>query len=199
MRRSLLAVALLALSLGTPNQATTEHSRPVSQRAAVHFPISCTSEASELFDHAVVRLHSFSNEQAETEFQTVIERDPACAMAYWGIAMSLWNELGNYPVVPTDDGARATLADPAVPATVARSTENGFLPAALAVTPHRAGHVSVYGARPLESSRDVRPDSRFPVLPSAAKTISSTPSLRCLHAPDRKAWNKTPARCCLRA
>src|SRR5580658_2589717 len=100
---------------------------------------------------------------------------------------------------PTDGGVRATLADPAVPATVARSTENGFLPAALAVAPHRAGHVSVYGARPLESSPDVRPDSRFPVLPSAAKTISSTPSLRCLHAPDRKAWNKTPARCCLRA
>jgi tetratricopeptide (TPR) repeat protein len=97
MRRSSLAVTLLALSVGTSNQATTKKPRPVSQRAVVHFPISCTSEASELFDRAVVRLHSFSNEEAETEFQTVIERDPACAMAYWGVAMSLWNELGNYP------------------------------------------------------------------------------------------------------
>src|SRR5277367_4075859 len=54
--------------------------------------------------------------------------------------------------VPTGDGVRATLADPAVPWKAARSTENGFLPAALEVARHRAGHVSVCGVRPLESS-----------------------------------------------
>src|SRR6202041_1915778 len=95
--------------------------------------------------------------------------------------------------------ARVTLADPAVPATAAGSTENGFLPAALAVTRHRAGHVSVGGVRPLESSLDVLPDSRFRVLPSGAKTTSLTQLLRCLRAPDGEAWNKTPARYCLRA
>jgi tetratricopeptide (TPR) repeat protein len=81
----------------TSKQAATKTSAPLPQRAVVHFPISCTTEAGELFDHAVVRLHSFSNEQAATEFQTVSERDPECAMAYWGVAMSLWNQLGNYP------------------------------------------------------------------------------------------------------
>jgi hypothetical protein len=30
----------------------------------------------------IVRLHSFSNKQAETESRTVSEKDPACAMTY---------------------------------------------------------------------------------------------------------------------
>ena len=89
--------------------------------------------------------------------------------------------------VPTGDGVRATLADPAVPAKAARSTENGFLPAALEVARHRAGDVSVCGVRPLESSLDDRPDSRFPAPPSGAKTISSIRLLRYLHVPDREA------------
>src|SRR5271170_2373336 len=108
------------------------------------------------------------------------------------------SELEAIELLPTDDDVRATLGDPAVPATAARSTENGFLPAALEVARHLAGHVSVCEVRPLESSLDDRPDSRFPVLPSAAKTTSSTPSLRSLRAPDLEAWNKTPARRCLR-
>src|SRR6202167_4211081 len=99
----------------------------------------------------------------------------------------------------TDDGARATLGDPAAPSRAARSTESGFRPTTLKAARHLADHASVGGVRRLESSPDDQPDSRSPVLPSGAKTISSIRSLRCLHVPDRAAWNKTPSPFRLRA
>src|ERR1700691_2610701 len=99
----------------------------------------------------------------------------------------------------TDDGARATLGDPAVPSKAAKSKENGFRPATLKAARHLADRASVGGVRRLESSPDDQPDSRFPVLPSGAKTTSSSRSLRCLLVPDRGASNKTPAHFRLRA
>src|ERR1700691_2139332 len=99
----------------------------------------------------------------------------------------------------TDDGARATLGDPAVPSKAARSMENGFRPTTLKAARHLADHASVGGVRRLESSPDGRPDSRFLVLPSGAKTTSSIRSLRCLLVPDREASNKTPSHFRLRA
>src|SRR6202167_1831062 len=99
----------------------------------------------------------------------------------------------------TDDGARATLGDPAVPSKAAKSKENGFRPATLKAARHLADRASVCGVRRLESSPDDQPDSRFLVLPSGAKTISSIRLLRCLLVPDPEASNKTPARFCLRA
>jgi hypothetical protein len=71
-------------------------------------------------------------------------------------------------VVPTDDGARATLGDPVVPAKVAKSKENGFR-ATLRAARHLADRASVCRVRPLESSPDDLPDSRFPVLPSGSQ------------------------------
>src|SRR6202167_2905805 len=99
----------------------------------------------------------------------------------------------------TDDGARATLGDPAVPSKAAKSKENGFRPATLKAARNLADRASVGGVRRLESSPDDLPGSRSPVLPSGAKTTSSIRLLRYLHAPDLEAWNKTPARCRLRA
>ena len=101
LSRILLVITLFASYVAASKQPPANNSDPLPQRAAVHFQISCTSEAGELFDRAIVRLHSFSNEQAEMEFRAVSEKDPACAMAYWGVAMSLWNELGYYPDTAT--------------------------------------------------------------------------------------------------
>src|ERR1700728_1151506 len=110
-----------------------------------------------------------------------------------GITASLLLLSTTTELVPTDDGVRATPADPAVPSKAARSTENGFPLTVLEVTRHLAGHVSVGGVRPLESSPDDPPDNRYRVLPSGSKTTSSIRSLRYLPAPDWEASNKTPA------
>ncbi|HXF62122.1 MAG TPA: hypothetical protein VNK95_10920 [Caldilineaceae bacterium] len=64
----------------------------MDELGAVDFSISCTPEAQAEFNHAVALLHSFWFAPAIQSFNTVAELDPTCAMAHWGVAMSL---LGN--------------------------------------------------------------------------------------------------------
>lgn len=42
-------------------------------------------------------LSSFSYKNARLEFQQISQRDPSCAMAYWGEAMSLYRQLWDRP------------------------------------------------------------------------------------------------------
>ena len=59
----------------------------------VDFPVSCTAAAQKQFDQALAALHSFWYEEALRLFTAVAETDPGCAMAYWGIAMSIYYPL----------------------------------------------------------------------------------------------------------
>src|ERR1700733_9455479 len=97
LSRILLVITLFASYVATSKQPPANNSDPLPQRAAVHFQISCTSEAGELFDRAIVRLHSFSNEQAEMEFRAVSEKDPACAMAYWDFLQRFYSVYSYLP------------------------------------------------------------------------------------------------------
>ncbi len=54
-------------------------------------------------------LHSFWYEEAEKEFQQIEKDDPQCAIAHWGLAMSLWHQLWNHPDVPTLERGGAEL------------------------------------------------------------------------------------------
>lgn len=63
----------------------------------VHFPVSCNQEAQRQFDRALALLHSFWYAEAVKGFAAVTETDPACAMGYWGIAMSVWYPLWQPP------------------------------------------------------------------------------------------------------
>src|SRR5207248_11261865 len=45
----------------------------------------------------VALLHSFEYEQAGSQFQEIQKKDPHCAMAYWGQAMSLNHQLWERP------------------------------------------------------------------------------------------------------
>lgn len=57
------------------------------------FSLSCDLSSRETFDLAISLLHSFEYEEAEKAFVKVIDADPECAMAYWGVAMSLYHSL----------------------------------------------------------------------------------------------------------
>ena len=65
----------------------------------VKFSFSCVESARKTFNLAVSLLHSFEYDEAEKAFVRVIETDPECAMAYWGVAMSnfhsLWIQSGD--------------------------------------------------------------------------------------------------------
>lgn len=63
----------------------------------VSFPISCAPESQKPFERGVALLHSFGYEEAEEQFIAITKTDPACAMAHWGVAMSLFHEIWERP------------------------------------------------------------------------------------------------------
>jgi predicted Zn-dependent protease len=68
-----------------------------TQLGTVHFPVSCAASVQKPFARGVALLHSFWYEEAEKEFVQIAKDDPNCAMAHWGIAMSIWHQLWDQP------------------------------------------------------------------------------------------------------
>src|SRR4029434_10812131 len=58
----------------------------------VTFPTSCDPSVQPQFERGVAMLHSYWFIQARKTFEAVLQQDPTCAIAYWGIAVDL---LGN--------------------------------------------------------------------------------------------------------
>lgn len=59
----------------------------------VNFPVSCSPPAQAEFNRAVALLHHMTYPQAREAFQHVSQIDPRCAMAHWGVAMTLFQPL----------------------------------------------------------------------------------------------------------
>ncbi|MFT4565509.1 MAG: tetratricopeptide (TPR) repeat protein [Saprospiraceae bacterium] len=57
----------------------------------VQFSLSCDISVRSTFDLALSLLHSFQYSEAEKAFVKIIDIDPECAMAYWGVAMSIYH------------------------------------------------------------------------------------------------------------
>src|SRR5579863_5637702 len=68
-----------------------------TQLGTVSFPVSCAASAHKPFQRGVALLHSFWYEEAQKEFEQIAKDDPKCAIAHWGVAMSLWHQLWNQP------------------------------------------------------------------------------------------------------
>jgi tetratricopeptide (TPR) repeat protein len=95
---------VLALTLvfsargGFPQQAETHHhAEPVEKLGTVSFPISCAANVQAAFERGVALLHSFWYDEAEKQFKQIAAKDPECAMAYWGEAMSFYHQLWDRP------------------------------------------------------------------------------------------------------
>ena len=54
----------------------------------VSFPISCSPAAQTQFNRAVAMQHSFFFPETVKAFTAIAEKEPSCAMAHWGIALS---------------------------------------------------------------------------------------------------------------
>lgn len=61
------------------------------------FETSCDGNSSADFITGLKLLHSFEYDEAEKSFAKVIDRNPGCAMAYWGIAMANFHPLWTPP------------------------------------------------------------------------------------------------------
>src|SRR5580658_5838428 len=71
------------------------------QLGTVHFPVSCAPFLQKPFERGVALLHSFWYEEAEKQFTQIGKGDRSCAMAHWGVAMSIWHQLWNRPDAAT--------------------------------------------------------------------------------------------------
>ena len=65
----------------------------------IHLEISCIPEVRGEFETAVALLHSFFYDEARRRFEAIAEKDPKCAMAWWGIAMTWYHPLWAPPSV----------------------------------------------------------------------------------------------------
>jgi hypothetical protein len=73
------------------------HDETAGALGQVRFPTSCAAPAQPVFERGVALLHSFWYEEALKTFSSVTATDPGCAIAYWGIAMSVYYPLWQPP------------------------------------------------------------------------------------------------------
>jgi tetratricopeptide (TPR) repeat protein len=88
-----VALLLTSIALVVANTADDAHHHDAlsdQQLGTVHFPVSCAPGIQKDFERGVALLHSFAFDTAGQTFRQVLEKDPRCAMAHWGIAESKW-------------------------------------------------------------------------------------------------------------
>ena len=96
---SKLAALLLPLALAGPLAAADRAPALGDMRktGTVHMATSCAPAVQEDIEHATALLYSFFYDEARRVFTDISTRDPKCAMAQWGIAMTLWHPLWTPP------------------------------------------------------------------------------------------------------
>jgi tetratricopeptide (TPR) repeat protein len=92
------ALFLVALLVGTASAAGHDH----GSSGTVDFPVSCSAAAKQQFNQAITLLHHMTYPQARQAFEEITQTEPACAMAHWGVAMTLFQ-----PLWPTRPNAAA--------------------------------------------------------------------------------------------
>jgi tetratricopeptide (TPR) repeat protein len=101
--KTLLALSVILAALPFAAQTVTHSSMgsaasaPNERLGTVSFPVSCTATSETLFNRGVALLHDFWYEEAQSQFDRLAKIDPGCAMAHWGIAMSIFREIWDRP------------------------------------------------------------------------------------------------------
>ncbi len=103
MNRVALVVTFVSLFgvLALADEGHDHEDLTSKQLGTVHFPVSCAASVQKPFERGVALLHSFWYEEAEKEFVQIAKDDASCAMAHWGVAMSLWHQLWDHPNAAT--------------------------------------------------------------------------------------------------
>lgn len=126
------SVPLLTIFLCSMLHVSTARSAESDEAADVRFPTSCTAVQSE-FDRAATMLHSFEYPESKRLFRRILTKDRDCAMARWGIAMSIWHPLWAPPsTAELEAGARILTGTESMRTT---PREAGFLMAVRAFFP----------------------------------------------------------------
>ena len=98
MIRKFLAVALVPVLFGATLVCAQQQSAGSTESLGkVTFPTSCDPKVQAEFERGVAMLHSYWFSYAGKTFKAILQQDPTCAMAYWGVAVDL---LGNSLAAP---------------------------------------------------------------------------------------------------
>ena len=92
-----LSVVCAAPAFALDDQMHAHHHEATENLGKVSFPISCAPGSQKEFERGIALLHSFGYEEAEQQFVALAQEDPACAMAHWGIALSLFHQIWERP------------------------------------------------------------------------------------------------------
>ena len=90
----------------------------------VAFSVSCAPAVLARFERGVALLHDFWYEEAQRQFEETVRADPDCAMAHWGITMSVFHQIWDRPdEAAVALGRKEMTAAHAHPAKTARERE----------------------------------------------------------------------------
>ena len=96
MRASLFAIAVASVTaFGFANPSVAQENAD-QKLGTVHFETSCNETAQRRFDRAMRYQHSFWYTASKELYEETLKADPACAIAHWGIALSL-SEQSSHP------------------------------------------------------------------------------------------------------
>ena len=102
LRRIGLALGMIG---GLPSGTAAQLAEPESHDlGTVVFPVSCSPSSRAEFNRAVALLHHMTYPRARDAFRQVAAAEPQCAMAQWGIAMTLFQPL--WPTRPSPEALR---------------------------------------------------------------------------------------------
>jgi len=125
---ALLGSALIPVS--AQPKRTSDH--PIHGLGSVHMDISCVPGVRADFDRALALLHNFWYARALEAFTAVAQRDPDCAMAYWGAAMTFNHPFWD-PPTRADESAAWALVQRGMRATRTSPRETMYLTAVAAL------------------------------------------------------------------
>ncbi|MEA2875669.1 MAG: hypothetical protein QOF14_865 [Hyphomicrobiales bacterium] len=109
--KSLAGIAIGALALVlSAGPIRAQATQPDEKLGKLSFPTSCDPKVQAEFERGVAMIHSYWFLVARRTFEGVLKQDPTCAMAYWGVAIDLLNNVFVAPPQRVDaDAAWAAL------------------------------------------------------------------------------------------
>ena len=106
-----LLISVVGITTALTGSAFTQQEEKLGK---LSFPTSCDPKVQAQFERGVAMLHSYWFLIARRTFENVLQQDPNCAMAYWGIAVDYLNNtlLGPPPRADAEAAwATARLSD----------------------------------------------------------------------------------------
>jgi tetratricopeptide (TPR) repeat protein len=92
-----LVFGLSAAQAHGSDAAISQGSPSLEHLGTVSFAVSCAPAVRAPFVRGVALLHDFWYQEAQRQFEEIAKADPNCAMAHWGIAMSIFHQIWDRP------------------------------------------------------------------------------------------------------